>query len=240
MLSCVERFPFTHSECSVTGIFFPPEDQLRSRKVVSRSNSRPTIKYPSWKNQRMIQCESVYELNACFLLDSDNSVIGFHEQPCRIDYITPKAKRSHYPDFLVEKSNGTKEFWEVKADLEFEKEDVILREELLRGLLPDLGYEYRLVCGKSMRSGFRLKNAHYLVRNGRTPLDMTVFNLALEYFTKYEACEWKDFSVFDDAIKNRLVLARLILEGYVLFDPNESLSESSRVWWSSSSAKAGV
>ncbi|TAK68026.1 MAG: hypothetical protein EPO19_09230 [Betaproteobacteria bacterium] len=39
-------------------IVFPEASERRSRRVVSRSRSRPTGKYPSWKMARMVQWES--------------------------------------------------------------------------------------------------------------------------------------------------------------------------------------
>lgn len=236
MLTCVKESPFARTECSVTNIVFPQSGQLRSRQVISRSNSKPTMKYPSWKNSRMIHCESKHELNACFLLDADVSVKSFSEQPCRIDYtVLEDQKLSHYPDFLVVKENGYKEFWEVKANLEVESEDVFLRGQVLKNLLPDLGYEYRLVCGKEMSAQSELNNARYLTRHGRTPLNIKTFDLALNQFLDMGVSRWGDFMPFNHTTKNTSVLCRLILESFVSYDLDSEISSSSKIWWNSTS-----
>ena len=234
MLLSVDNSPLPIAGYSISDIVFPTHGKFRSRKVISRSNSKATIKYPSWKGQRMIHCESMHELNACFLLDFDKSVTHFTEQPCRVDYINPLGKKlKHYPDFLVFRENGTQEFWEVKADLALESRDVIVRESVLRNLLPNFGYEYFLVCGRSMTSGARLKNARYLARNGRVALEITDFNSSVEFFLPSNILTWDEFAPFINVGKCNRVLSRLILEGYVQIDENKSLSGSSKIWWNS-------
>ena len=53
----------------------PPKDgELRCRTVISRSNTKSTIKYPGWKVGRMLHCESRNELNVFYLLDADPEV----------------------------------------------------------------------------------------------------------------------------------------------------------------------
>lgn len=231
MLKLVDS-PFSSNDYAINQLYFPSLKKTRSRKVISRSNSRPTIKYPSWKNQRMIHCESKHELNACVLMDVDVSVIKFNEQPCRIDYQTPNGKFIHYPDFLVTRES-VKEFWEVKADIELESEDIIFRESLLKELMPDMGYEYRLVCGKAMSDGVGLQNARYLVSNGRLELGIDVFDKALQLFSESRVRVWNDFHIFKDTTKDRSTLCRLILEGFIRFDDSSQISSNTKIWWNS-------
>ena len=68
----------------VRAVIFPEPGELRSRRVVSRSNSRSAGKFPSWKMKRMLHWESIHELNAFRLLDCDPDVTCFSEQPCQI------------------------------------------------------------------------------------------------------------------------------------------------------------
>jgi hypothetical protein len=239
MLSKNTEQLFSSQEYAVTNLCFPSSKKARSRKVISRSNARPTIKYPSWKNQRMIHCESMHELNACVLLDADVSVKEFNEQPCRIDYRTPNGKSIHYPDFLVARG-AVKEFWEVKADIGLENEDIIFRESLLKELLPNLGYEYHLVCGKAMREGAGLENARFLVTNGRLELSIDAINTAFQLFSEFRIETWKEFHILGEISKDRPTLCRLILEGYVCFDCTSLISSSTKIWWNSERELAEV
>ena len=170
MLLCAEDAPFTHKECSVAGIYFPSKDRLRSRKVISRSNSRSTIKYPSWKSRRMIQCESKHELAACLILDADVLVDRFQEQPCRIDYQTPAGEFMHYPDFLVHKKDGTKELWEVKDESEVVNRDISFRSAVMSCLLTEYGYHYYLVSSKELKENPRAYNSRLLLKYGRNEI----------------------------------------------------------------------
>ena len=111
---------------TISSIVFPEKDHLRSRKVVSRSRSRPTGKYPSWKMRRMVHWESENELNAFRLLDCDPDVTSYHEQPCKVEFVQDGLARSHYPDILVKK-NGRKELWEVKNEAQAEESEVVTR-----------------------------------------------------------------------------------------------------------------
>ena len=49
------------------------------KKIVNRSNSRPTGKYRSWKMNRMMQWKTVAHLNVFRLLDADSRVSSFQE-----------------------------------------------------------------------------------------------------------------------------------------------------------------
>lgn len=78
-------------------IVFSSAEQVRSRRVVTRSRFRPTAKYSSWKMERMLQWESMNELNAFRVLDCDPRVTVFAEQPCEIVYFDGTETRHHYP-----------------------------------------------------------------------------------------------------------------------------------------------
>ena len=97
----------------IKSILFPEPGQVRSRKVVSRSNARSHGEIPQLKIGRMIHWESINELNAFRLLDCDPNVTSYSEQPCQIVYVWGGVERVHYPDILV-KTNAGKQLWEVK------------------------------------------------------------------------------------------------------------------------------
>src|SRR5208282_1773043 len=118
------------TDCQVLRIAFSPPEQVRSRRVVTRSRFRPTGKYPSWKMQRMLQWESINELNAFRLLDCDPRVKAFTEQPCEIVYFDGIETRHHYPDIFVA-IDSDQELWEVKAECEAVQSEVSTRTELL-------------------------------------------------------------------------------------------------------------
>lgn len=129
---------------SILDISYPKPGKLRSRKVVSRSRARPTGKYPSWKMGRMVQWESVNELNAFRLLDASPEVLSFSEQPVAIKFILDGENLTHYPDVLVQYRNG-RELWEIKPKSEAVKPDVVARTLFMQAALPAFGFTYQLV-----------------------------------------------------------------------------------------------
>jgi hypothetical protein len=87
------------TDCRVLRIAFSSPEQVRSRRVVTRSRFRLTGKYPSWKMERMLQWESINELNAFRLLDCDPRVTVF-----------TRARQSSRPEYCV-RIGGSLGFW---------------------------------------------------------------------------------------------------------------------------------
>src|SRR5271169_2035259 len=130
------------SDCRILQIVFSSAEQVRSRRVVTRSRFIPTGKYPSWKMERMLQWESMNELNAFRLLDCDPRVTVFAEQPCEIVYVDGAGTRHHYPDIYAE-VDSNQELWEVKTECEASRSEVSTRTELLTSSLLEYGFTYR-------------------------------------------------------------------------------------------------
>lgn len=211
--------------CPIT-IHFP--DGLRSRKVVTRSRARPTGKYPSWKMGRMLQWESVAELNAMRLLDVDPSVCSFAEQPLVVRYALNGDSRIHYPDLLVVRDGGPKELWEIKTEKDADREDVAERTELLRASLPSHGYFYQMIHAEELRQQPRLSNAIEILKWGRTPITELEREQVRALLTQRPAVTWGAAVSGVLGPSGRHLLARLVLEGMLAFDLNERLGFDSR------------
>src|ERR1017187_4052005 len=150
----------------IRSILFPEPGQMRSRKVVSRSNARSAGKYPSWKMGRMMHWESANELNAFRLLDCDPNVTSYSEQPCQILYVEDGAERVHYPDILATTTEG-KELWEVTPRSKALNPEVLARTALLSRALPRWGYAYRMMFAEDFARQPRLSNANLLLSLGQ-------------------------------------------------------------------------
>jgi hypothetical protein len=136
------------------------------RRIVMRSRARATGRYPSWKAGRMMQWESVNELNAFRILDAMPEVSTFAEQPCEIRYVQAGLDRYHYPDILVV-INGVSELWEVKPGADARSEETQSRTELLTQELLPYGLVYRIASAESLAQQPRLKNSIKLLQFGR-------------------------------------------------------------------------
>lgn len=144
-------------------IRFPEDGQLRSRKVVKRSNARNTGKYPSHKMHRMLQWESEHEANAMRLLDADPNVICFQEQPCEILYQLDGIQHRHYPDFLAINQHS-RTLIEVKSTIDANATDIAKRTAFLQKALPSFGYQYRVMLAEDVEAQPRLDNIKRILK----------------------------------------------------------------------------
>lgn len=128
-----------------TNVEWMPQGE-RARKVISRSNSIATGKFPSPKNGRSIHCESRHELNAMVILENSDVVTSYHEQPAIITYIDALGvKRKHYPDILANLKNGNRLLLEIKSDQYANDTDTVWRTSHLHDQLKAIGVIYLLV-----------------------------------------------------------------------------------------------
>lgn len=202
-------------------IEFP--EAIRSRKVVTRSRARPTGKFPSWKMGRMLQWESLAELNAMRLLDATPAVRSFAEQPAVVRYSLNGESRIHHPDLLVERDNDLKELWEVKSAKDAAREEVAARTTLLQAALPTYGYEYRMVYAEQLRRQPRLSNVLEILKWGHGPITAVERERVRAILTQLPAVTWGAAVSGVLGRSGRHSLCRLVLEGMLAFDLNEKL-----------------
>ena len=197
--------------------------QIRSRRVVTRSRSCPTGKYPSWKMGRMVQWESRNELHAFRLLDCDPKVMTFREQPCEIVYRQNGVERRHYPDVYVE-TTGSKELWEIKPSSKASQDVIAARSALLRDGLKPYGFIYRVVLDCDLAKQPRLQNVDILLRFGRRPLTEFERERIRQDLQRLGSLRWSDVCRGVCGTKGREVVCRLVLEGVLAFDVDRPLS----------------
>lgn len=202
---------------TVLKIEFAEPEQIRSRRVLSRSRAGHTGTFPSWKMGRMVHWESIHELNAFRILDADPTIVRFSEQPCLIRYVVNGREKLHFPDILIESRKG-KELWEIKADRAAKDPDVVERTECLMSCLPEWGYRYRVVQGREVASQPRLHNALTVLRYGRHAISKIDRELARRAFRDRRQLRWQDARAGVLGPKGRIIVCRLVLEGLVEFD----------------------
>ena len=213
----------TDCNATIKGIVFPEAGRLRSRKVVSRSSSRPKGKYPSWKMKRMVEWESENELNAFRLLDCDPDVISFYEQPCQVMYIHDGQVKSHYPDILVKKK-CVKELWKVKPDYEAEQQKIAARTSLFVQQLPLWGYIYRVVLAKGLAMQPRLANTRLILGSGRRTVTDCEEEFIRRALSRRGSLIWSDACRGEYGQWGREILCSLVLRGVLTIDWNSLIA----------------
>ena len=215
------------SDCRILRIVFSSAEQVRSRRVVTRSRFRPTGKYPGWKMERMLQWESMNELRAFRLLDCDPRVTAFTEQPCEIVYVDGTETRRHYPDIYVE-VDSNRELWEVKAECEASQSEVSTRTELLTSGLRRYGFTYRVVLDHELAKQPRLENAKTLLRYGRRMASDNEREYVRVALKSKGHLSWSEVCEGDLGTHSREIVCRLVLEGVLSFDMDSRLGASTQ------------
>ena len=216
-------FETSASLSRIKSIHFPEPAQMRSRKVVSRSNARSTGKYPSWKMRRMIHWESINELNAFRLLDCDPNVKSYCEQPCQIRYVLDGVERVHYPDILVTTTAG-KQLWEVRVRSNASEPELLARANFLSHALPRWGYEYRTVFGEDLARQPRLNNANLLLRLGKRAVSDCEWEGVRRTLSEQGGLVWSEAISGNYGTKGREILLSLVLRGVLTIDMNSPIS----------------
>lgn len=216
--------PISSADIARPEIILPQDGKFRSRTVVSRSRARGTGKYPSWKMGRMIQWESPNELNALRLLDADPAVKAFHEQPLAVRFPLDGATHLHYPDLLVEWSDGSCELWEIKPVREARRAENVARTRYLKSALPLAGFAYRMIVAEELKREPRLSNALTLLKYGRGPVGDADRERIRQLFLVTPVIRWASATNGELGPRGRAILCRLVLEGSLSFDRDRQLA----------------
>lgn len=173
----------------------------------------------------MIQWESPHELKAYRILDANPAVSQFTEQPLEIRYRMNGTVYRHYPDTLV-LLERSKELWEIKPAEGALDSETVARTALLTQALPYYGYQYRMVTGEGLSREPRQSNVVTILHFGRKEITLVEREYIRRAFTKNQTITWGD--AVDGAFgkMGRHHICRLILEGELIFDIEQPLSNS--------------
>lgn len=130
----------------------------RGRNVVGR--------FPSLKMERMIQFESLVELDYLYLLDHDQGVERYEEQPLTIEYLYGRKTLHYTPDFHVVRL-GTNWLIECKPDPFVNTEENQRKFAAATAWCNERGWEFAVATAEQIRSGYRLPNVKFLTRYAR-------------------------------------------------------------------------
>lgn len=199
------------------------------RRIVRKSNAKPTGKYPSFKTGQTLQWESTHERNAFKLLDACPLVRTFDAQYVEIQFILDGEVHSHFPDIFVD-WNGGKTMIEVKTSKFSLELAVLKRTKFLTKALPEHGYEYRLIVAEDIAQEPRLSTISTLLDFGRAqmhPVDRERLRRVMQ--NRGSFC-WGDVLNGVFGANGRNLISRLILEGELSIDFQRTLNQSSLVW----------
>ncbi len=121
---------------------------------------------PSEKNGRAVHSESALERDFCCLVEFDNNVVQYVEQPVIINYIEGGKTRRYTPDFLVCYSDGRPtQLVEIKYAEELRTNQAQFAQKFLAATqhAQTEGWEFKVWTEVEIRTPY-LKNVKFLLR----------------------------------------------------------------------------
>jgi len=135
------------------------------RKVAGRGHSA-TGKFPSLKLGRMVQFESLLELDFIHLLEYDPTVTRYEEQPLTIEYQYGKKTLRYTPDFHVVHSE-THTLVECKPDKFVDTDENRRKFSAAEAWCAERDWRFQVATAATIRGGNRLQNIKFLYQFAR-------------------------------------------------------------------------
>lgn len=131
------------------------------RKVSQRGRKNVVGKFPSLKMGRMIAFESTLELDYLHLLEYEQEVSWFEEQPLTLAYEFEGEAHHYTPDFHLIR-RGQDWLTECKPDKFVKTEENQRKFAAAESWCEARGWRFKVVTDEELRLGCRLKNVKFL------------------------------------------------------------------------------
>jgi hypothetical protein len=123
--------------------------------------------------QRSIAYESLLERDYLYLLDFDDAVAAFEEQPLTIPYEHAGTTHRYTPDFLVRHA-GQELLVECKPLARVDDDENRRKFAAAAAWGTANGYVFQVVTEQEIRRGWRLENVRFLTQFARYPVEPRV------------------------------------------------------------------
>lgn len=199
--------------------------QLRSRKVVKRSNHGHVYKFASQKCGRTIQLESSLEYDLAVILEFEPAVILYQEQPLELQVMMDDKIRTVYPDMMVFQDDGSTQVIEVKPAEKAQRPQIMKKFELEHQVLESLGYQFKVFTERDIRNGLRLKNSRKILPFRRIPVGPILKESVLSAL-KWRPMPAKEMLLLINGLTFELLFA-LVAHGIISTDLSVELTPQS-------------
>ncbi len=125
--------------------------------------------FASYRMRRSVAYESLLECDYLWLLDFEEDVAAFEEQPLTIPYTHEGKTHRYTPDFHVRQA-GQDLLVECKPLALVDSEDNRRKFAAAEAWCPAHGYQFRVMTEREIRGGFRLENVKFLTQFARRPV----------------------------------------------------------------------
>lgn len=189
-------------------------------------------------NNRSISFESKLEADYIELLEFDNDVIIYEEQPYLIEYLYNSKEHKYTPDFLVRYKNNRNVLVEIKYQKDLVKKGELLKMkfEAAKEFCKELGYEFQILTEKEIRNHY-LDNVKFLNRykNDWQNIHSPKVNYLLKILSILKTSTPSEIICACSKIKEQqavflYVLWYCIANKWVLCELEKPLNMNSKIW----------
>ena len=134
-----------------------------SRDVVTGSRDNFTGYFPSRKNGKLIQYESLLEQRMIRLMEADRHIVEYKDQPDAMEWRDGayRLRRSTF-DFWYKSDDGSETIVEVKPWARVQRKGLLEEFAFARFELGKQGYNFELWTDRELNAGVRLANAEII------------------------------------------------------------------------------
>ena len=201
-------------------------DKLRrAREPVSRSKCTVQGKVADVFAGRSRHAESQNELKAFRVLMATGRPDAWQEQPFRLEYHHERARHCYTPDILVVWASH-QEVVEIKEDSDAESPENRTRFPLIRELLAEHGFYFRVWKKSEICAEPRLANAALILRYRSVTVSAAHAEAIRRTFSLSQELPLRTFCEHPGGVQSVL---RLVLDGKLHIDYWEPLSLDSRI-----------
>jgi len=121
--------------------------------------------FKSYKNNKQLAFESILERDFFTILEFDDTVIAYEEQPLQIKYVLNGSVTKYTPDVMVTCKDGTKKVFEVKYQNEIDSDEELQNKlSVLKEVIPaQTSFPFEIFTDKQLNSIY-LKNCVFLYK----------------------------------------------------------------------------
>ncbi len=178
---------------------------MKKRRKIGFSHISLTGSLVSIKNNETIDFESSLERDYIYLLEYDNNVKYYWEQPFTLEYYEDDSKKVYTPDFLVEYYSGNKILVEIKYEADLMENKIKYKNKFSKtsAFCKTNNMQFKVISEKHIRTEI-LFNAKFLCyyKNPKNEMNYGDVNLLWETLKRFhkmtvtqllEECSRDDF-----------------------------------------------
>lgn len=209
------------------GMPLPKGNQMKVRRVVTRSGRRFRGKYPSQKLGRMVEWESFLERDAFLLFEYHPEVVSYQEQPSReIYYDLQGVQRSYVVDIRATLRSGEIRNYEVKPTEFISKAHTAEKFRCIAQRFEELERSFRILTELDIRRQPLHNNLNLLDEHARRKTQVTP---EASLFQLGEGWQWTLGEVCKK-LNSRSAVFDLLRTGDLRCDLESELTDHTPTW----------